>query len=231
MTGLDEAPLTPGAQDPSVSALVVVDLQNDFCHPDGMQANSGKSVVAAQLAACQTEQFIASARAHDVPVFFVQNTHSDATDSPAWRNRRRPNPPTTNCLVGTWGAEFYGVHPQPHDVVIRKHRYSAFINTELAQLLKDTGRSSLHFAGVATSVCVETSLRDAVCLDFEATLVADCCGDYDQSAHQGSLARIASAFGEVRSWAQVVHAWDQFQDSQTWRSTSTHNPRKTGLTP
>jgi ureidoacrylate peracid hydrolase len=194
--------------DPNVSAVVVIDLQNDFCHSEGGQAIRGKSVLAAQLAAHASEQFVAAARERGVPIFFVQTTHSDRTDSAAWMKRHRPNEPSTNCRVGTWGAEFYHVQPQPDDVVVRKHRYSAFVNTRLAGLLRDAGRSSLYFVGVATGVCVESSLRDAVCLDFEATLVADCCGDYDDSAHRNALASVESGFGEVMNWKQVVQAWD-----------------------
>lgn len=197
--------------DLNTAAIVVIDLQNDFCHPKGAQAIRGKSVLSAQSAAHASEQFIAAGRERGVPIFFVQTLHSDHTDSAAWMKRHRPNEPSTNCRAGTWGAEFYHVQPQPNDTVIHKHRYSAFINTRLAGLLRDTGRSKLYFAGVATGVCVESSLRDAVSLDFEATLVADCCGDYDRSTHSNALASVESGFGEVLSWKQVVQGWDHMR--------------------
>jgi ureidoacrylate peracid hydrolase len=148
-----------------------------------------------------------AAREAGVPVYLVQNQHSAESDTEAWLNRH-PNPSRAqSCQVGSWGADFCGFEPQTGDHVVPKTRYSAFINTTLADDLRAAGRTSLLFAGVTTATCVESSLRDAVCLDFLATLVEDCCGAYDEESHRRGVRAVTAGFGEVRSLDEVIAHW------------------------
>lgn len=190
--------------DVSKAAIVVVDIQNDFCHSSGYQGLRGKDVARVQAAVGRLEPFIQEARDLGVPVIFMQNLHDPQSDTEEWRARHLEPRASQSCLPGTWGAEFFALEPQPGDHVLLKARYSAFVNTGLEELLRSLGRTSIFFCGVATSICVETSLRDATCLDFLVTIVDDCCGDYSEIAHNNAVRAVASGFGAVTQSKHVI---------------------------
>ncbi|BCW86228.1 cysteine hydrolase [Paenarthrobacter ureafaciens] len=193
--------------DAAKAAIVVVDIQNDFCHSDGYQGMRGKDVARVQAAVGRLEPFIQEARDLGVPVIFMQNLHDPQSDTEEWRARHLEPRDSQSCLPGTWGAEFYMLEPQPRDHVLPKARYSAFVNTGLEELLRSLGRSSVFFCGAATSICVETSLRDATCLDFLVTLVDDCCGDYSETAHNNTVCSVAGGFGAVTASRDVLEGF------------------------
>lgn len=192
---------------PGRATLVVIDVQNDFCHEAGAYARAGADVAGIQLAVARLEYLVEQARHVDVPVIFVRTEHGPFTDSEAWLHRRPQGEPSRNCLAGSWGAEFYRLRPQPGEVVITKHRYSAFVGTPLEQVLRSLRRDSLLFGGVATNVCVESSARDALMRDYHVTLVADCCAAKDAQRHQAAVRNIQENFGWVATSDQVVRAW------------------------
>ncbi len=199
--------MQPDRLHPDRSAVVVIDVQNDFCHPDGVSAGLGKDLSGVESAVARLADFLPAARAAGVPVVFVRNLHSPGSDTPEWL-ARHPNPGRAQtCQVGTWGAEFYGVAPVEGDVVVDKHRYSAFTRTRLEEVLEGLGRRSLLFCGVASNTCVETSLRDAVCRDFLATMVEDCSGAYSPEAHQRAVVSVRSGFGLVATSTEIVRDW------------------------
>ena len=190
--------------DAAKAAIVVIDIQNDFCHRSGYQGLRGKDVGRVQMAVARIEEFIREARDLRVPVIFMQNLHDPQSDKEEWRARHLEPRASQSCLPGTWGAEFFALEPQPGDHVLPKTRYSAFTKTGLENLLRSLNRTSLFFCGTATSICVETSLRDATCLDFLVTLVEDCCADYSEIAHNNSVKAVANGFGAVTRSKQVI---------------------------
>lgn len=193
---------------PSDAAVVVVDVQNDFCHPDGLQARQGRDVTLVHGAVDRLEVFLDDARRVGVPVIFVQNIHNPETDVPNWRARHIDSDRAQCCQEGTWGAEFYQVGPRPGDHVVVKHRYDAFTGTNLEELLHQLGRSSVLYAGVTTSICVESSLRAGVCRDFLGTLVEDCSAAYNERAHQRAIEGVNLGFGIVATSDEIRQAWD-----------------------
>lgn len=203
---MDHLRLNPGKV-----AVVIVDVQNDFGHPSGEQGQAGKDISTVDDAVTATDRLIAAARRAGVPVVFVLTTHSEATDTPEWLARRsQPNQPQ-NCLDGSWGAEMYQLAPQPDDLIITKHRYGAFTRTTLEDQLHAIGRSSLLFCGITTAGCVETSLREAVCRDFLATLVEDCCAAYSVEAHERAKASVRAGFGLVVDSESICAYWESLR--------------------
>jgi ureidoacrylate peracid hydrolase len=190
--------------DTTKAAIVVIDIQNDFCHSRGYQGLRGRDVGRVQSVVGRIEEFTREARELGVPVVFMQNLHDPESDTHEWRARHLEPRASQSCLPGTWGAEFFTLVPQPQDHVLPKARYSAFTNTGLEALLRSLNRTSLFFCGTATSICVETSLRDATCLDFLVTLVEDCCGDYSEIAHNNTVRSVASGFGAVTPSKHVM---------------------------
>jgi len=191
---------------PSKSAIIVVDVQNDFCEPDGAAGKGGKDTSAAMAMIPRLQRFLDAARAHATNIIFVQTIHEPSTDSDVWVGRRS-NPDARNCLKGSWGAEFTGIAPNAHEPVVVKHRYSAFVNTRLDSVLRTLKVENLIVLGVATNVCVESTSRHGYMLDYNVVLVSDCSAAYDQAAHDMTLLVHRKYFGTVASSDAVIASW------------------------
>ncbi|MFC3801578.1 cysteine hydrolase family protein [Cohnella sp. GCM10012308] len=191
---------------PQDTALVIIDMQNDFCHDVGASAKRGLADIPAfQACVPKIDGLITHARAAGVPVVFVYMTLDDTTKSEAWTNKHG----TEISIVAkdSWGADYYKLYPQPGDAVVEKHRYSGFIGTNLDLILRSMGCKSIVLTGVLTNVCVESTARDGFMLDYNVTLVSDACAGSSPEAHAGTLANIANVFGTVLDTEQVGAVW------------------------
>ena len=151
------------------------------------------------------------ARSHYDPVYVSEIQNS---------RRRRMGWDMPYCRQGTWGADFYKVAPLPDEVIVTKHRYDAFHGTDLELILRTNGVQNLLFAGVATNVCVESTLRGAYMRDFMPVLVADCCAARNTRAHEASLENVRTYFGLVATAGDI---------EQTWAATATKPRRAAAL--
>jgi ureidoacrylate peracid hydrolase len=141
-------------------------------------------------------------------IVYIRTTHSEWTDTASWIYRTSQKSGLNTCREGTWGAEFYdGIAPLPSERVVIKHRYSAFINTDLNTVLKARGIESILVCGVATNVCVETTARDGYMYDYYVTMIDDCSAAYDAKLHMGTLENIRRHFVLVASSHQVIETW------------------------
>lgn len=188
------------------SALIVVDVQNDYIHPDGVFGQKG--LVSAEMYAMMPDLkgLVESARSNGVPVIFIQTTHQDETDSEVWYSHSGgvANPV---CRRGTWGAEFYEVAPAEGEIVVNKHRYSAFINTRLESVLRTLRVQTVVIAGVLTNVCVEATARDAYSRDYFVVLAENCCAASTLAEHEMTMQNAERCFGIVASRREIEHAW------------------------
>ncbi|ASA25952.1 cysteine hydrolase family protein [Paenibacillus donghaensis] len=191
---------------PGRAALIVVDVQNDYCHPDGALASGGNDVSAVGEMMPQLHGLIEAARVHGVPVIFIQTYHEQATDSEVWSSRSGSRSLGV-CRKGSWGAEFYEVSPLPEDIVVHKHRYSAFINTRLDSVLRSLRTETLIMTGVSTNVCVESTARDGFMLDYHIVMVEDACASYSRAAHEMTLENMQGYFGAVASAEAIQQQW------------------------
>lgn len=197
--------------DPGLACLLVVDVQNDFVSPKGACAKRGKDVTAAQEMVPRLIHLIEEARRVMLPIVYIKTTYSKWTDTPSW-SYRKPEGKDETCLEGSWGAEFYeGICSLPHERIVIKHRYSAFINTDLNTVLRARGVESVLITGVTTNVCVETTARDALMYDYYVTVIEDCVVGYNRRLHEATLENIQSQFGLVASSQQVVSTWHRLQ--------------------
>lgn len=191
---------------PDHSSLLVIDVQNDCCHPDGAYAKRGRDISLRQKAAHNTAAFIKEARRYNVPVIFIKLNHGKWDESPSWKRRRKELGPPV-CMEGTWGAEFYAVQPQEGDAIVVKHRYSAFIGTELDLILRRRRITTLIVTGGGTHVCVESTVRDGFMLDYDVVVVSDCCGSTSLEEHLPALKRMARLCATVAEAKEVSEAW------------------------
>src|SRR5690349_13612190 len=124
--------------DPATTALIIVDVQNDFCSPEGTLASLGVDMTESDRAIDHMEQLLHAAREAGVAVIHLAMEMSEHSESPPWmdvRMRRSPQRPRW-CAPGSWGAQFHRIEPLPDEPVIRKHRYSGFVGTRLELLLR-----------------------------------------------------------------------------------------------
>ncbi|GJM83041.1 MAG: isochorismatase family cysteine hydrolase [Paenibacillus sp.] len=198
----------------SRAAIVVVDVQNDYCHPEGALAQSGNDVGAVAGMMPNMHRLLAAAREFQVPVIFIQTFHEEATDSEAWKERSNGKSMAV-CRKGTWGADFFEVAPEPSEAVVNKHRYSAFVNTRLDSILRSQKIETLIMTGVSTNVCVESTARDGFMLDYHIVLLRDACASYSNQAHEMTMKNIEGYFGEVTDTRQVISLWER-----AWKATA-----------
>ena len=191
------------------SALLVVDIQNDYIHPEGATGRSGRDTSAAVAMMPRLHRLIDAARRAGAPVFFLRNWHGPNTDSVPWMSRRAARSGTGGPagVAGSWGAEWYEVEPGPDDVVVNKHRYDGFLGTSLETMLRVRGIETVVCCGTATNVCVESTARAAHMRDFHLVLVGDCCAAPDQRLHEATLENIRRHFGFVATSDEVELAW------------------------
>lgn len=191
----------------SECALLVVDMQNGFVHPDSAMGRSRAGTKAQRKIVPAIAALVAHCRERDVPVIWSKQEHfpDDKT-----RARKKIRPHSTRqgflpCLRGTWETEFYSsILPAiaPEDHLVAKHRASVFYNTNLETKLRMLGTRCLAIAGCNTEFCVESTVRDAYARDFELVILSDCVAGIDPRFHQNSLRIFSAYFGEVMDSAQ-----------------------------
>ena len=173
--------------DPATTALIVVDMQNAYLSPGGYLDLVGFDVGGSPPVIAEAAAVIAACRAAGIPVIYLQNGFApDGSDvagpaAPVWHKSNalkfmRANPAYDGKLIttGTWDhAIVDALAPQAGDVVVPKSRYSGFAGTNLDQVLRSRGVRTVLIEGVATNVCVESTLRDAYHREFFPVLVTD----------------------------------------------------------
>lgn len=189
----------------TATALLVVDVQNDYCHQNGALARAGFDVSGVAAMMPNLHNLLDAAHACEMPVVLVQTSHDSSTDSSAWRDRAGGKMKEV-CRPGTWGSQFFQIEPVPEDILITKSRYSAFVNTKLDLVLRAREIKTLIVAGVATNVCVESTVRDACMHDYRVVLASDACASFSAMAHLMSINNIESYFGRAAGVAQIIDA-------------------------
>ena len=200
---------------PGQTALVVIDMQNDFVHPDGANGawirarwEADKTPLEARVNPMEpiVERLVGlieAARAVGVPVIWCKVVNTPETDARYWRSER-----WTFCQEGLWGAEWYrGLAPKPGELEIVKSRHSAFFGTDLDRVLRRRRIETVVLAGTATHGCVEGTARDAMAHDFWTVVAGDCCGQLDMVAHEQALQRIDRLFGMAAGADAIARAW------------------------
>lgn len=210
------------------TAVLVVDMQNDFGAASGMFDRAGINISVIRKAIGPTAMVIAAARTARLPVIYVKEEHrpdlSDigAEGSPHWRMCQRmrvgaemtapDGRPSRIHVAGTWNTEILPeLTPEASDVVITKRRYSAFYDTNLEAHLRTLGIRYLVVTGCTTSICIESTIRDAAFRDYICVLPVDCTGQparsgSSYSGHEESLKIIERTFGWLSCSERVSNA-------------------------
>ncbi|MFG1184795.1 cysteine hydrolase family protein [Xanthobacter aminoxidans] len=198
---------------PPHTALVIIDMQKDFC-VDGFAASAaGRPLGAAQAIVPVIAELRAAARRAGVLVCHVGfwTLPGHLSDSGPWLAQRRRSTYASDriAIAETRGADFVPeLSPAAGEVVIHKHRYSAFKGTDLDMVLRGRGIASVAVCGVSTNVCVESTLRDAFEYGYYVSAVGDACASWDMDLHHATLRNVEARFGIVATATDLARSWD-----------------------
>ena len=189
---------------PARTAIIVVDMQNAYASEGGYIDIAGFDVSGAKATISKTRQVLDAARAAGVLVIFFQNGWDNWHKSNALKTMRaRPELEGTLLAKGGWDYALIDDLPvEPGDIVVPKTRYSGFFNTNMDSVLRARDIRTLVFCGVATNVCVESSLRDAFHLEYFPILLEDACNHAGPDfVRQAAIYNVEKFFG----WVSTVN--------------------------
>jgi nicotinamidase-related amidase len=189
---------------PRQTALVVIDMQNDFLHPEGWYAKSGVDVRHMQASIEPTKMLVAEARGRGVPIIWTRHGFKDERDAGVFM-RLRPFLAEGGLRQGSWGYEVLdGMGAAPEDWYVQKNRLSAFYNTNLELILRSVQAETVLVAGVLTNQCVAATSKDANFRDFKPIVIRECTGTTLPHLHEPALEMMSVGWCEVRSFEDTV---------------------------
>ncbi|MFI0367017.1 cysteine hydrolase family protein [Actinomadura sp. 1N219] len=190
----------------SQTALLVIDMQNDYCHPDGVFAQAGLRVRHLDELVGQVNTLAAAAHSAGRPVIWVRMEWDGDADVGLLADRS-PFLRTQGLRRGTWGSELLaGLDRAPGDHEVIKTRFDAFHRTGLRNLLHDLDVGTLVVAGVRTDFCVESTVRQAFFHDLRVIVAREAVAGYVDDLHLGSLRLMGTVFAEVDSISDAAAA-------------------------
>jgi ureidoacrylate peracid hydrolase len=193
------------AIDPSRTALIVVDMENDFV-AEGAPMESSQ----ARQAVPNMQKALASARESGMKIIYTTHAHrEDGCDAGRFADLYPPIAAKVGLVDGTPGVEIYpALAPQPGEIVVKKHRYSAFFGTDLDIILRGSGIETVVVIGTTTENCCHATARDAMFRDYFVVFLSDATGTFDypdvglgamsaEEVHEATLKILAFSTADV----------------------------------
>jgi ureidoacrylate peracid hydrolase len=196
------------------TALIIVDMQNDFVHDEGVVKRASRETGVPETALQLLKEPVPNIK--KLADFFRKNGKKVIYLYMAWEpdysdvaiplTKLPPNGKESGALVkGSWGARIIDeLTPDEHDITVRKTGYGGFFRTPLDRVLRNLDIKTIVLSGVATNFCVETTAREAVAYGYDVIFVDDATATFDPEAHQATLKVITMGFGDVMSTDEVI---------------------------
>ena len=216
--------------DPGKTAIIIVDMENDFAAKGGMFDRAGIDISGARKVIAPTAKVLAAAHQAGITIVYLKmGFRPDLSDlgTPDSVNRvrhlqkhvgdtiRAPDGTESRILIrDTWNTDIVPeLQPKPGDIVLYKTRFSGFYQTDLDATLRKLNIKYLLFTGVTTSICVESTVRDAMFRDYLCVLLSDCMSEpighnLPRTNHDASLLAVQTLFGWVSDSEQFLKAVD-----------------------
>ena len=193
---------------PAHTAVVVVDMQNDFCAQGGyIDRKFGCDAAANEALARTNMALVDAARDVGTMVVWVRAIYDPKYLTAPMLTRMGAGGAEPRCEEGSWGADFFMVEPAEGEFVVDKHRYSAFSGTGLDGILREHGIRTLVVTGVATNICVDSTLRDGFNHGYYIVVPRDCVAAHDSELHEATLSNVAFLLGDVTTADELIGLW------------------------
>jgi ureidoacrylate peracid hydrolase len=207
--------ITQIGPEPDKSALIIVDMQNDFVHPDGGFAHMARQRPEKEVdmpflmgTIPQVKRLADAFRHAGRPVVYVaQVLKPDYSDAqfPWWRVGLSPGTNSTFIVEGTWGAQVVDeLKPRADEHLVVKKGFGGFSNTPLDTILRRMGVTTCVVAGVTTCVCVSTTVRGGVEHNYRMIIVRDAVAEVSREDHEAELRTMDRLFADVRTTDEVI---------------------------
>ena len=181
------------------TAILVVDMLNDFLKPGGKMVLEGGGVLIPPM-----RRLLTQARKAGLPVVYVNDSHR-----PGLREDREFKKRSEHCIEDTWGAAVIDeIKPKKKDFVVLKHRFSGFYDTDLDLTLKDLCIDTVIVMGVVTNICVRSTIHDAFFKGYKVLVPRDCVMATGEREQESSLYDIETHFGDVTTSAKLIRSLD-----------------------
>ena len=213
--------------DADETAILVVDMQNAYASAGGYLDLAGFGVDGAARVIAQSAKVLDAARAAGLPIIYFQNgwdpdyVEAGGPGSPNWHKsnalrtmRARPELHGKLLARGGWDYELVeGLAPKPGDIRLHKTRYSGFFNSQLDSVLRARGIRNIVFVGIATNVCVESTLRDGFHLEYFGIMLEDATHQAGPDfLQQAAVYNVEKFFGWVSTVADFCGAFGQIAE-------------------
>lgn len=196
--------------DPAHAALVVVDMQNDFCAEGGYIHETQNADMSPFAPLARRIRILAeAARDADAAVIWIRAVYDhELLPAPMLSKMLDKGKGAVCCASGSWGADFYDLVPAAGEPVVEKHCYSAFHDTEFDSVLRSRGIRTLVMTGVATNVCVDSTLREGFFNGYYIVMPPDCVGSANAALHEATVQSVDFIFGHVPDSGEVMRIWE-----------------------
>ena len=193
---------------PKHTALLVIDVQNDFAAPDGLLAKGGRDMLMVEPMIEKLQKTIAIAQVTGVPIFYTQQIYDRSKLTELQKEQYDMDGKYITCDIKTDGYKFYKIKPSTESVFV-KYNYNAFSNPELEKKIKEHGIKTLVIAGMDTYWCVETAIRNAFDLGYKVVVPNDlvACNGRHKDLHTRTLELVQKTFGVVVSSEEINKIW------------------------
>ena len=195
---------------PCHTAIVVVDMQNDFCAENGyIHATQGADMSGNRSLAERIGRLVKAGRTAGCEIVWVKAIYDhDLLPAPMLSKMLERGNGAVCCASGSWGADFYEISPENGEQVVEKRCYSAFHNTQMDDILRRRSIKSLIITGVATNVCVDSTLREAFFHGYYIVMPPDCVGSANMRLHEATIKSVEFIFGDVPESGKVIQMWE-----------------------
>jgi ureidoacrylate peracid hydrolase len=191
---------------PLHTALLMVDMQNDFAHDDGIFVQQwGKTNHWIKAIIPRCHGLLVAAREAEMPTIHLRVINDLWRNPASWHNFWGP----PSCVIdGTWGAEFVDqLKPAADEVVITKYTYDGFFDTPLNSILQKVGIKTLVLAGADSDVCVRDTAAHGFALGYTPVFAGDALAADNEVGHAGALQTFGEHYGKVVSSEEIIAVW------------------------
>jgi len=203
--------------EPGRTALVNVDLQNDFLHPDGWYAKNGIDISHMQRVVEPAKELVAACRAHGVPVVWTRHVTHGLDDGGPFM-RLRPFLRDGGLRIGTWGYEVLAeLEPRAEDWFVAKSRLSSFFQTNLELVLRGLDAETVLITGVLTNQCIGATCKDALFRDFKPIVVEEATGTTLPHLHEPAIEMMRVGWGQVNTLEETLAELNAFAAERSTR--------------